>query len=195
MKKENILVILLGCIAVIAVVIYFNNRPSNHANATHTNQQTNTPAREIQADMKPPAAEKTQTIVAAKRTGIDWQAYRAGLDMAKTQNKPVFLYFHADWCKYCKKLKKETFADNGVFNYLNTNFISITVDTEKNRELAMEWGVKGLPSLWFLKADNSKISNIPGYVGPEQFLHVLKYIHTESYEKMSFPDFVETLKG
>ena len=109
------------------------------------------------------------------------------------QDKPVFLYFHADWCTYCTKLKKTTFADKDVLNYLNDNFISIAIDTEKEKEFASQWGVKGLPTLWFLKSDSSKISNLPGYVGPDQFLAILKYISTQSYEKMSFAEFVKTI--
>ena len=105
----------------------------------------------------------------------------------------MFLYFHADWCTYCTKLKKTTFSDKDVLNYLNDNFISIAIDTEKEKEFASQWGIKGLPTLWFLESDSSKISNLPGYVGPEQFLTILKYISTQSYEKMSFAEFIKTI--
>ncbi|MCP4761846.1 MAG: thioredoxin family protein [archaeon] len=137
--------------------------------------------------------EQKESLTAEKASSIDWQPYEQGLKLAKEQSKPVFLYFHADWCKYCKKLKQITFADKTVLNYLSENFISITIDTEKEKDLALEWGIKGLPNLWFLRADNSKISNLPGYVGPEQFIIVLKYIRTKSYDKMSFSDFLKTI--
>ena len=124
---------------------------------------------------------------------IDWQGYVKGMDLAKSQNKHVFLYFHADWCTYCKKLKETTLKDKAVLSYLKDNFVSITVDTDKDQQLANQWKVKGLPTLWFLKPDNSKISSIPGFIDAERFLNVLKYIHTASYDKMNFQDFIKTI--
>ncbi len=35
---------------------------------------------------------------------INWQTYEQGIEIAKKQNKKIFLYFHADWCKYCEKM-------------------------------------------------------------------------------------------
>ena len=115
------------------------------------------------------------------------------MKLAKAENKHIFLYFHADWCTYCKKLKKTTFRNKAVLNYLKDNFISIAVDTDKKQELATQWSLRGLPTLWFLQPDNSKISSIPGYIDAKQFLHILKYIHTASYDKMSFQEFAKTL--
>jgi thioredoxin-related protein len=184
MKKENILVVAIICISIIGAVFYMRSKPVNNANAD-VGEKNNVVTKAV--------VEQKESLTAANTSSINWKPYAQGLEIAKAQNKPVFLYFHADWCKYCKKLKTTTFVDKAVLNYLNDNFISITIDTEKERELATEWGIKGLPNLWFLKADNSKISNLPGYVGPEQFLNILKYIHTKSYDKMSFADFLKTL--
>ncbi len=183
MKKENILVVAIICIAIAGALIYFNLKPDNNANAN-----ANSVAHQTTGTI-----EQKQILTASKTSGIDWQSYAKGIDIAKKQDKPVFLYFHADWCTYCTKLKKTTFADKDVLNYLNDNFISIAIDTEKEKAFARQWGIKGLPSLWFLKSDSSKISNLPGYVGPDQFLAILKYISTQSYEKMSFAEFVKTI--
>ena len=196
MKKENILVIAIICIVVVGTVAYMK---SNSPNLVNAGVKKNSAA----IEKKTEAVIENQTedlikqkaeVPTTKSTKIDWQPYIQGLSNAKKEEKPVFLYFHADWCKYCKKLKTTTFADKDVLNYLSNNFISITIDTEKEREIASEWGIKGLPNLWFLKADNSKISNIPGYIEAEQFLNVLKYIRTNSYEKMSFSDFLKIKK-
>jgi uncharacterized protein YyaL (SSP411 family) len=119
MKKENILVVAIICIAIAGALIYFNLKPDNDANANSVAHQA---TRSI---------EQKEIITAAKTSGIGWQSYAKGIDIAKTQDKPVFLYFHADWCTYCTKLKKTTFADRKVLNYLNDNFISIAIDTEK----------------------------------------------------------------
>ncbi len=171
MKKENILVIAIICIAIIGFMVYNNSKS------------------EKQTDF----IQKREPVQISDTSKIDWLGYERGADSAKIQNKHVFLYFHADWCTYCTKLKTTTFQNAEVVKYLKDNFISIAVDTDKNQDLAKQWKVKGLPTLWFLKPDSSKISSVPGYVDAKQFLQILKYIHTNSYDKMNFQDFVKTI--
>ncbi len=121
---------------------------------------------------------------------IKWLKYEEGLARAQSENKHVFLYFHANWCRICAKMKKETFTDAQLIAYLNKNFISIMVDTDKEKKIAGAYGVRYLPTNWFLEPDSSKISMLPEYVDAKKLLTILKYIKTGSYKKMSFKDFI-----
>ena len=167
MKKENILVLALVGIAVAGVLMVYHSKSGKITG---------------------------QGIAqAGGATAIAWQGYAQGMDLAEKQNKHIFLYFHADWCTYCRKLKETTFKDAAVLAYLEENFISMAVDTDKDKKLSAQWKVKGLPTMWFLGPDRSKISSLPGYVDKKQFLNILKYIHTKGYDTMSFHEFVKTL--
>jgi len=199
MKKENILVVAIICIAIAGAVGYYHSNHNAKSSAEVGQMddgiekkavQAASNALNIKADVSNTKADVSN--IAAVSSGIDWQSYMHGLDLAKREIKPVFLYFEADWCTYCKKLKNTTFVDRKVLSYLSDNFISIAIDTDSEQALARQWGVTGVPTLWFLKADNSEISNLPGYVDPDTFLNILKYIRTQSYEKMSFSDFLKT---
>jgi thioredoxin-related protein len=171
MKKENILIFAIICILAAGVMGYATSEPETRV----------------------AKVSKTTGSPADNAGVINWQDYAGGMELAKTSGKHVFLYFYADWCTYCTKLKKTTFQEQEVLNYLKENFVSISVDTDVEKARAGEWKVRGLPTLWFLKPDNSEISNIPGYVDKDQFLTVLKYIHTQSYDKMSLTEFVKTI--
>jgi len=124
---------------------------------------------------------------------INWQTYEQGISMAKKQNKKIFLYFYADWCKYCVKLKTTTFKDAKVIDLLNKHFISIGIDSDKQKEIAYSYGVRGLPNSWFLEKDSTRINSLPGYVDSPVFALILKYIETDSFQKMSFQEFTKTL--
>ncbi|SMC66217.1 hypothetical protein SAMN02746065_106190 [Desulfocicer vacuolatum DSM 3385] len=128
-----------------------------------------------------------------KTTRITWTTYEKGMAMAEKQNKKIFLYFHADWCTYCKKMELTTFKDKGIIDYLNKNYIAITVDSDREKKIASRFGVRGLPTTWFLKSDSGKLSSMPGYIDANRLLTILKFINTESYEKMSYQDFKATL--
>ncbi|PIE63619.1 MAG: hypothetical protein CSA26_12085, partial [Desulfobacterales bacterium] len=117
MRKENILVVVLVCLFMAAAYYFVDTQGG-----------------------KNPGQEGTSEMSG----GIQWNPYSRGLELAAAREKPVFLYFHADWCSYCKKLKQTTFADAGVIQALNENFVSVSVDVDKERNLARDWNVRGL---------------------------------------------------
>ena len=122
---------------------------------------------------------------------IKWHSYNQGLALAKQEEKKIFVHFYADWCAYCKKMENETLKNPAVIDYLNQNFIPVRVNSDKDRDLARNYYIRGLPSTWFVSETGEKISSLPGYISAEMLLNALKFIHTDSYKKMSFKDFIE----
>lgn len=110
---------------------------------------------------------------------IDWHSYNEGLAMAKTSDKKVFLHFWTSWCGYCTKMTTETFSDSAVTDYLNENYISIKINTDKEKALAAKYKVKGLPTSWFLTDKGEPITSLGGYLPPDKLLPILKYIATQ----------------
>ena len=108
---------------------------------------------------------------------IKWRSYEEGLVVSKAEKKKVFLHFYADWCFYCGKMAKETFQNPAVVSYLNSNFISVRVNTDKEPETAMTYGVTGLPSTWFLTRMGEAIGAVPGYIPPDSLLTMLKEVN------------------
>ncbi len=181
MKKENILVVVLIVLTIAGVFLYNTSKtpePAIQASA-------------LQAAVLSESASEIQATPKIKGTAIGWKDYTPGMAMAAQGDKPIFLYFHAPWCTYCTKLKQTTFKDKKILAYLEQNFVSIQVDTDKNQVLSNEWKVKGLPTLWFLEPDGTQINSIPGYMDAAQLVMILKYIHTKSYNTMEFRDFMK----
>ena len=124
---------------------------------------------------------------------IKWYSYDEGIALGKRQGKKMYLYFWAEWCTFCKKMEGETLNKSLVSSYLNKNFISIKVNSDKERETASLYYVRGFPTSWFLTEDGQKISNLPGYVPPDMFLRILEFIHSDSYKKMTFGDYLKSM--
>jgi len=132
---------------------------------------------------------------AASNSGpIKWYAYDEGTARAKEEKKYVFLNFYANWCGYCKKMDRETFRNNSVADYLNEHFIPVKVNSDKQPKIARAYYVQGLPSFWFLDREGDKLTNLAGYQSSEALLPLLRFIHTDSYKKMKFSDFVKNTK-
>jgi thioredoxin-related protein len=126
--------------------------------------------------------------------GIQWTTFEEGRQRSEDENKKVFLVFNADWCRYCLKMEKETFQDPTVIAYVNRNFVPIRVNSDRQQEIAMKFGVRGLPDTRFINEKGEVITYRPGYIAADELLKVLKFISSDSYLSMSFTAFLETQK-
>ena len=123
--------------------------------------------------------------------GIQWFTYAEGRQRGEAENKKVFLVFNADWCRYCLQMEKETFQNPTVIAYVNRNFVPISVNSDREQDIAAKYSVRGLPSTWFISEKGDRIGNRPGYIAVDEMLKILKYIGSDSYLTMSFKAFVE----
>jgi len=115
---------------------------------------------------------------------IDWQSYNDGIRQARKENKKVFLHFRTDWCGYCTKMERHTFQDESIAVFLNTHFIAIKVDGDKEKELVKAYKVTGYPDNRFLDEEMEAAYRIPGFVEAPALLFFLEYVQTDSFKKM-----------
>ena len=107
---------------------------------------------------------------------IKWYSHDEGIARGYSEGKRIYINFRADWCAYCKVMERETFRNSAVISYLNKNFISIKVDTEKETKISYKYSVSALPDNWFLFKNGDPIGHAPGYIKPDKFMKILKSI-------------------
>ena len=115
--------------------------------------------------------------VASASESINWRSYKEGMILSKIEKKKVFLHFYADWCGFCRKMANTTFKDSSLIDYLNENFISIRVDTDREPQTAGTYGVMGLPHTVFLTSRGEPILSVPGYIATDPLMSMLKEIN------------------
>ncbi len=117
---------------------------------------------------KPAAAAATQPDLAAVHAdapGIAW--FKGDVDAAfksaQASNKPVLLYWGAQWCPPCKQLK------SAVFNrpdFIEKSKLFVAVYLDGDLPDAQKWGdvfrVTGYPTVVVFKADRTEITRIAG---------------------------------
>jgi thioredoxin-related protein len=69
--------------------------------------------------------------------------------------------------------------------------VSIHINTDKERSLAQKYFIRSLPTIWFLDHDESKITNVPGYIPPDIFLKILEWLQTGVYKEMNFKQYMD----
>jgi len=103
-------------------------------------------------------SNQSTTDLPEKYNWINIDNYNDAFRKTKSDKKPLIMYFHVDWCKYCKKLN-ETFLNNeDVYKYIS-NFEMVQINPEhgdKQKRLANKYGVKGYPTFLVTYPHNNK---------------------------------------
>lgn len=71
-----------------------------------------------------------QSFFAQSNQGIHWKTWPELEEAYAQKPKPVFVYFHAKWCAYCKKINRDVFSKNKVIEKINNNYYAVTMDVE-----------------------------------------------------------------
>ncbi len=76
--------------------------------------------------------------LAQQKEEIHWKTFPALEDALKEKQKPVFIFFYADWCAYCKKIKRWVFTNAQVIEKLNTEYYAVMMDAESKESIAFD---------------------------------------------------------
>jgi thioredoxin-related protein len=134
-----------------------------------------------------PAGAAGEQAPAERTAAVYWYTYDEGLARAQQTGRMLLIDFWADWCGWCRKMKAETFTDPAVAAIMNRDFVTVSVNTTKEKGRADEYGVRSLPVIWFVEKDGrTRVTNLPGYVDAPTFLRILRFMGSRAFEKMSF---------
>ena len=105
-------------------------------------------------------------------SGINWnENFQSAISESEKTNKPMFVYFEASWCPYCKQLESETFTNQDVQNKIAENYIPVKVDGNSNPELCSRYNVFGFPTIVIIDSNGEKLDVIKGFHSPSELLN------------------------
>jgi thiol:disulfide interchange protein len=111
------------------------------------------------AKSAPSASDPTPGI--ARGELLFYTDFRQGCEAARQQNKPILLFFTAQWCHYCHEMARESFTNNQVIN-LSDHFVCILVDADASPMLCRTYGVRGFPTIQFLSSYGAPLQQVVG---------------------------------
>ncbi|HYT92331.1 MAG TPA: thioredoxin family protein [Gemmataceae bacterium] len=98
--------------------------------------------------------------------------YAKALEVAKKENKRLFIDFSATWCGPCQQLKK-TLTDPRVARALQ-DYVILLIDVDKDPKLTAQFNVGPIPAYFVVDGDGQWQNLGTGYKDVAQFLAWLK---------------------
>lgn len=94
---------------------------------------------------------------------------------ARSQGKPVLLYWGATWCPPCNQLKA-TFFNSQDFAIQARDFVAVHVDGDRPgaQKLGARFKVRGYPTVILMNPQGAEITRLPGEADAQQVMAVLR---------------------
>lgn len=94
------------------------------------------------------------------------------LELAKKENKPIFVDCFTVWCGPCKMMSNTVFMEQDVADYFNSTFINAKIDMEKGEgiDIKNKYEVKAYPTFLFLDKDGKVINRLVGSMPGAEFI-------------------------
>lgn len=117
---------------------------------------------------------------------IQWLTLEEAQELAKKEPRKVIMDVYTDWCGWCKKMDKTTFADEQVVEYVNKNFYAVKLNAESKEtinfkgqeftgaELARALRVSGYPTVVFFDETFSRFQPLSGFRQADEFKKILE---------------------
>ncbi len=126
------------------------------------------------------------------------------VDEAAQHNKHVMLFFQLNDCPYCDRMLTECFEEESMKGLIQESFDVIAINIKGDRDIAFndelsmtekqlseELNIRATPSIIFVDKSNNLVARVNGYRSPERFRHVLDYVSSSAYTKLSLADYLE----
>jgi thioredoxin-related protein len=68
---------------------------------------------------------------------VNWKGFDEALENARAADKHIMVDVYTDWCGWCKRLDKETYADFSVREVLAESFVSAKVKGDSQKRLSV----------------------------------------------------------
>lgn len=144
-------------------------------------------------------------------SAVRWYTWEEAIAASEKKPKKIIIDVYTDWCGWCKRMDKTTFAEAKVAAYLNENFYPVKFDAEQKEDILYKGhtlkfrstgkrgvhdlayslldGRLGYPSVVYLDEAQNRISVSPGYKTAGDMLKELKFIAGDFYKTTTFNDF------
>ena len=159
----------------------------------------------------------TGAKAATNQTEIDWITIEEAQRLMGFAPKKVFIDVYTDWCGWCKRMDKSTFAHPDIVKYMNANYYCVKLDAEHKKDIEfggktykyIAEGKKGynqlaalllngqmsFPSYVVFDEAGARADILAGYKKTDEFDTLMKFYAENHYKEKDLNAFKEEYKS
>jgi len=109
-------------------------------------------------------------LLSSMAFSLEWEKnLNTAVSKAKKEHKTIMVFVEGENCRWCKKMKHRTLLDEAVEKRLE-KFVVLEVLREDVQVMSHLPSVRGVPTIFFMKADKTVLEEVIGYFNVEDFL-------------------------
>jgi thioredoxin-related protein len=143
---------------------------------------------------------------------------RDDLDQAAGQGKRFAVVWELKGCPYCRETHMVNFARRDIAEFVRSNFEVLQLNIIGSRkvtdfdgselsekEIAARYGVRFTPTFQFFPESSAaltgkdpasrEVARMAGYLNPDDFLAMFRYVREKAYETSTFRDFLRSARS
>ncbi len=156
---------------------------------------------------------------AMAQEAINWMSIEEAERRCAQEPKMVFIDVYTDWCGWCKRMDRSTFANPVIAKYMNEHFYAVKLDAETSDTITFKGqhyvgyvredgkngthrlarillnGRMSYPSYVIMNEDMRILQVIGGYQKEQRFEPMIHFFGDKAYQVMSSVDFLKEFKS
>ena len=150
---------------------------------------------------------------------ISWMSIEEAEARCAQAPKMIFIDVYTDWCGWCKRMDKSTFANPVIARYMNEHFYAVKLNAETSDTITFQGqqyvgyvredgrqgshrlartllnGRMSYPSYVIMNEEMRALQVIPGYQNEKAFEPMMHFFGDKVYLEMSSEDFLKDFKS
>lgn len=108
-------------------------------------------------------------------SNIEWRDWdRTLFERSAASERPIFFYFHGQWCTWCRDFQEESLENPSVIDTLHRHYIPVLVDVDQRADLFRRYGGRGLPFVVITNHEDEILTRFTGHLHPPDLRGVLE---------------------
>ncbi len=148
---------------------------------------------------------------------VNWVSFNQAVELNKKDPRPFLVDIYTDWCGWCKKMDRDTYANPVIAKYINQNYHAVKMDGEGKapityKEYTFKFKDQGrtgyhelsallmngklsYPTTVIMSKEEKLLDRIPGYLDAKKMEMVLAYFMKKDRKTKSWGQFSKNFKS